>query len=131
MRQPTKLLTLVMAAAVALGGCGDDEGNAADSVGQETQEAAQDARAAAQDLWASVRTDAERLLDEIRTQDAPRFKEELLQRCRDALERLRQAQSDAVGQVEQLCTRIQETDVGNADAWGDIKREIDQLDPVP
>ena len=131
MRYRTKLCTLVMAAAVALAGCGDDDDTAADSVGQETQEAAQDARAAAQDLWASVRTDAERLLDEIRTQDAPRFKEELLQRCRDALERLRQAQSDAVAQVEQLCTRIQETDVGNADAWSDIKREIDQLDPVP
>ncbi len=131
MTHQTKLLSLVMAVAVASGGCGDDDNSAAESVGQGTQEAAQDARAAAQDLWASVRTDAERLLDEIRTENAPRFKEELLQRCRDALERVRQAQSGAAAVVEQLCSRIQETDVGSAGVWADIKREIDHLDPVP
>lgn len=130
MRYRARILTIVMAGALALTACGDDGDTATDNVEQQTQEAAQDARARAQDLWASVRTDAERLLDEIRTQDAPRFKEELLARCRDALERTREAQSEAAGRVEDLCNRIQETDVGNVDAWADIKREIDQLDPV-
>ncbi len=127
----TKIIAMVMAGALALVGCGDDGDTAADNVGQETQEAAQDARTAARDVWASFRTDVERLVDEIRTQDAPRVKEELLQRCRDALERLRQAGSDQVDRVEQLCDRVQETDVGNTSAWNDIRREIEQLNPVP
>lgn len=122
---------MLVAGALVLAGCGDDNGDTtADTVEQQAEEAAGNAREAAEDAWASVRTDAERLLDEIRTQDAPRFKEQLLQRCRDSLERLREAESDAAGRVEQLCTRIQETAVGNADAWADIKREIDQLDPI-
>lgn len=131
MSYPAKMVTMLVAGMLVFAGCGDDNGEATvDTVEQQAEEAAGDAREAAQDAWASVRTDAQRLLDEIRTQDAPRFKEQLLQRCRDSLERLREAESDAAGRVEQLCTRIQETDVGNADAWADIKREIDQLDPI-
>ncbi|HWC11729.1 MAG TPA: hypothetical protein VG455_10945 [Acidimicrobiales bacterium] len=124
-----KLETVILVGALTLAGCGDDNGETTvDTVEQQTEEAARDARAAAQDIWASVRTDAERLLDQIRTEDAPRFKEQLLERCRDALERLRKAESDAAGRVEDLCSRIQETDVTNADAWADIRREIDQVD---
>ncbi len=124
-----RILTVMLVGALTFTACGDDDGGTAtDAVEQQTEEAARDARAAAQDAWASLRTDAERLLDEIRTQDAPRVKEELLERCRDVLERLRRAESDATQRVEQLCSRIQETDVANADAWSDIKRQIDQLD---
>ena len=124
-----KILTVMLVGALTFVACGDDNGETmTDTIDPQTEEAAGDARDAARDAWASVRTDAERLLDEIRTQDAPRFKEELLERCRDALERLRQAGSDQADRVEQLCSRIQETDVANADAWADIKREVDQLD---
>ena len=129
MSHRTKIMTVVLVGVLAFGACGDDDGQTTtDTIEQQTEEAARDARAAAQDAWAALRTDAERLLDEIRTRDAPRVKEEVLERCRDALERLRKAESDAVDRVERLCSRIQETDVANADAWSDIKREIDQVD---
>ncbi len=124
----TRHLALLVAAIVLLVACGDGDADTAQDPPPQAEEVAQDASEATKDALASLRTDAERLLDEIRTQDAPRFKEELLERCRDALERLRQAESDAAQRAEQLCSRIQDTDVANADAWSDIKREIDQLD---
>ncbi len=130
MNYRTTIKVMLAISALFLVACGDDGDTATNGVGQQTEEAARDARDAAQDAWASVRTDAERLMDQIRTQDAPRLKEELLERCRDALERLRQAESERVGEVERLCDRIRDTDVSNTDAWADIRREIEQLDPT-
>ncbi len=122
-------VALAVAMTLALAACGDDNGETTtETVEQQTEQAARDARAAAQDAWASVRTDVERLLDEIRTQQAPKFKEEVLERCRDTLERLRKAESESTERVEQLCSRIEETDASNADAWNDIKREIGEVD---
>ncbi len=129
MNYRTPITVMVAVTALFFVACGEDGDTAGDSVEQQTEEAARDAREAAQDAWASVRTDAERLVDQIRTQDAPRLKEQLLDRCRDALERLRQAESDRAGEVDRLCNRIRETDVTSTDAWTDIKREIDQIDP--
>lgn len=121
---------MVAIAALSFVGCGDDGESAGTGVEQQTEEAASDARAAARDAWASVRTDAERLIDEIRTQDAPRLKEQLLDRCRDALERLRESGSDRADEVDRLCNRVRDTDVTNTDSWTDIRQEIDQLQPA-
>lgn len=125
----TVFTVLVTAVALLFVGCGDEGDTTAEDVEQQTEQAANDAQEAAQNAWASVRTDVERLMDQIRTQDAPRLKEQLLDRCRDALERLRQAESERAGDVDRLCDRIRATDVSNTDMWDEIKREIDQLDP--
>ncbi len=132
MTHRTRVSVLLAAATLLFAGCGDDGDNqtTVDNVEQETEQAADEARDAAQNAWASVRTDAERLVDQIRTQDAPRLKEQLLDRCRDTLERLRQAESERAGEVDRLCDRIRNTDVTSTDAWNDIKREIDQLEPT-
>lgn len=120
----------VAVAALFLVGCGDDGEATGNNVEQRTEEAADDARETARDVWASVRTDAERLIDEIRTRDAPRLKEQLLDGCRDALENLREAGSDRADDVDRLCNRVRDTDVTNTDVWSEIKREIDQLEPT-
>ena len=117
-------------AALFLVACGDDGEATGNDVEQRTEEAADDARETARDAWASVRTDAERLIDEIRTRDAPRLKEQLLDRCRDALENLRAAGVDRADDVDRLCDRVRDTDVTNTDVWSEIKREIDQLEPA-
>ncbi|MFP5377214.1 MAG: hypothetical protein ACLGIO_10615 [Acidimicrobiia bacterium] len=120
-------LMAVITLVTALGACGDDD---ADDVAREAEEAAQEAGEVAQDAWASLRTDAERLVDEIRTRNDPEAKDQLLDRCRDALEDLRQAESPDADRVAALCDRIQGTDVGDRDAWSDVEREISELDPT-
>ncbi|HVM02404.1 MAG TPA: hypothetical protein VM263_07005 [Acidimicrobiales bacterium] len=120
-------LVAVITLVAALGACGDDD---ADDVAREAEETAQQAGEAVQDAWASLRTDAERLVDEIRTRNDPEAKDQLLDRCRGALEELRQAESPDADRMAALCDRIQDTDVGDRDAWSDVEREISELNPT-
>lgn len=120
-------LVAVITLVTALGACGDDD---ADDVAREAEEAAQEVGEAAQDAWASLRTDAERLVDEIQTRNDPEAKQQLLDRCRDTLEELRQAESPDADRVAAVCDRIQDADVNDRDAWSDVEREISELDPT-
>lgn len=120
-------LMAVIALVTALGACGDDD---ADDLAREAEETAEEAGEAVQDAWASLRTDAERLVDEIQTRNDPEAKEQLLDRCRDTLEELRQAESPESDRVAAMCDRIQDTDVNDRDAWSDVEREISELDPT-
>ncbi|MGH9151603.1 MAG: hypothetical protein ACRD03_04155 [Acidimicrobiales bacterium] len=120
-------LMAVITLVAALGACGDDD---ADDVAREAEETAQEVGQAAQDARASLRTDAERLVDEIQTRNDPEAKQELLDRCRDTLEELRQAESPDAERVAATCDRIQDADVNDRDAWSDVEREISELDPT-
>ncbi len=121
------LVALLVGAAVVLPAC--DDNDTAQDVREQTEEVAEDAAAAAQDAWASLRTDAERLVDEIQTRNDPMAKERLLERCRDALEELRKAESDQADRAEQVCDRIRDTDVNDRDAWSDVKDRIEDINP--
>lgn len=109
-----------------LGGCdsGDVDTEATrgtiEQVGSEVQEAARNA-------MASLRTDIERFTDDIQTRNAPEAKKQLLDRCRDTLERLRKANSDSADRVSGICDRIEDTDVKDSSAWEEIKREVEQI----
>ncbi len=125
-----KHLVMLMAPVLLLVACGDEDADMAqDRVSPQTEQAAQDAKAAARDALASLRTDAERFVNELQSTDAPKAKQALLDKCRDVLEKLRKENSDAVAQTERACERIQETDVSNRDAWEQIKSEIARLNP--
>lgn len=125
-----KQLVMLMAAVLLLGACGNEDADTAqDQVPPQAEETAQDARAAARDALASLRTDAERFVDELQTSDAPRAKQALLDKCRDALEKLRMENSDLVDEAERACERIQGTELTNRDAWEQIKNEIARLNP--
>lgn len=106
--------------------CGDD-GVDTEATPDTVEERAREARQEAENAFASWRTDAERLLDEIRTQGAPEVKQTMLDRCRDALENLRQADSPNADRVDELCNRIQATDVKDAAAWQQVRDAVAQL----
>lgn len=115
--------------AIALGmlfvACGDDVDTEAT---QDTvEEATRDARNETENAFANLRTEAERLMDEFQTRNAPEAKQQLLDKCRDALERLRKANSDQAGRVDSLCNRIRDTEPSNAAVWREVKDEIAKL----
>jgi hypothetical protein len=123
-------LAFLVIAAVG-GGCSEETENeareTATSLGQEARDAAGDLREAAGDAWASLRTDSERLVDEIQTRNDPKAKQDLLDRCRDSLEKLRRSNSDSAERVDRLCTRIRDTDVNAREAWNDVRRDINEI----
>jgi len=127
MRTRRAVLGIVLAFALVSGACGDDVDT--EATRDTVAESAQDAREAAENAFAELRTQGERLVDEVRTRNAPEAKEQLLDRCRDALERLRKAESDRADQVDALCNRIRDADVENDDRWGEIKDELSRLNP--
>lgn len=119
------------ATAVSLGlflaGCSDAD-VAPEGTSDTIEDVADDARQRAEEAFASLRTDAERVVDELQTEQAPQAKDELLERCRDALERLREADSEATDRVGQICDRIRDTDVSDADAFNTIRQEINEIE---
>lgn len=115
----------------ALAACNaEDEQDLRDTgrdVQQQTRELSEDARRESSDAWASLRTDGERLVDQVQTRNDPESKQQLLDRCRDTLERLRKAGSPRAGQVDDLCTAIRAADVSNDSVWDGIRQRFNQL----
>jgi vacuolar-type H+-ATPase subunit H len=106
-----------------------DAANAAQQQAQQSGVNVQDLRQQARAAWASVRVDSERLIDQIQTRNDPRAKQDLLDRCRNAQERLKTSNADANAErVNELCDRIRATDVNNATAWDDIRTQFQRLD---
>lgn len=127
MRWKRHIGAALLGVAVMVGACTQEE---AEDVGQRVGEATEDAIAAAQDAWATLRTDADRLVDKIKTDDDSQAKEELLERCRDAVEKLRKAESDQAERLDEVCDRIRDTDASNSDSsWDEIKNRIEELSP--
>ena len=124
MRSRILLATMIPLAAAVTGCSSDDVGTATrDTV----EERAGDAQEAARDGLAGLRTDVERLIDDVQARNAPEVKEQLLDRCRDALERLRRASSESADRVQKLCDRIRDADITNEAVWNDIKQEVEQI----
>ena len=120
----------VLLIAIALGmlfvACGDNDVDT-EATRDTVEDATRDAREEAENAFATLRTEGERLLDEFQTRNAPEVKQQLLDRCRDALERLRKANSDQADRVDSLCNRIRETDPSNTPVWGEVRDEIAKL----
>ncbi len=123
-RRVAGMIAIVLAALFAA--CADNDADP-EATRDSVEDAGRDVREEAEDAFASLRTDGERLLDEIQTRNAPEAKERLLNQCRDVLERLRQADSEHVDRVDALCNRIRETDPADASVWREVKDEISNL----
>lgn len=117
--------TALVLLGAACGGNGNDLETTQSSVAQ----ASDSARSQAEDAFASLRTDAERFVDQIRTRNSPEIKQELLKQCRDIEERLRKADSPDAGRVDKICNRIRDTDPSDDKVWSDIRKEINELRP--
>lgn len=127
MRTRRAVLGIVLAFALVSGACGDDVDT--EATRDTVAESAEDAREAAENAFAELRTQGERLVDEVQTMNAPEAKEQLLDRCRDALERIRKAEYNRADQVDSLCNRIRDAEVENDDQWREIKDELSRLNP--
>ena len=91
MRGRSGVIGVLLALAMLSVACGDDINTeeTRDTVADMTEES----REAAEIAFAELRTQGERLVDQIETRNAPEAKEDLLNRCRVALERLRKAEA--------------------------------------
>ncbi len=125
MRGRRAVLGVLLALAMLSVACGNDVDTeeTRDTVAETTEEAEE----VAEDAFAELRTQGERLVDQIETRNAPEAKDELLNRCRDALERLRKAESESADRVDSLCDRIRDADVEDEELWRDIKEELGKL----
>ena len=125
-RSRSALIVIVIALGTLFAACGDNDVDT--EATQDTVETAtRDAREETENAFATLRTEAERLVDEFQTRNAPEAKQRLLDQCRDARERLRRANSDQVGRVDSLCNRIRDTDPSNASLWREVRDEISKL----
>lgn len=132
-RRLVRSLLVLTVISVLVAGCGNGDGaqeaeDTARDVAESAKDRAQGAAESLEDGWATLRTEAEGLIDDISTRHDPEAKKQLLEKCRERLEDLRQADSDDVGRVESLCDRIRDTDVDAGEAWTEIKDEIDNID---
>jgi len=125
-RSRSALLVTVIALGTLLAACGDNDVDT-EATQDTVENATSDARQEAEKAFATLRTEAERLVDQFQTRNAPEAKQRLLDECRDALERLRRADSNQVGRVESLCDRIRDTDPSNASLWREVRDEITKL----
>ena len=125
----TRLLAVgLLIGAVAGVACSDDGSVDTDRARDQAQQTQQDVSKEAKDAWASLRTDGERLIDEVQTRNDPAAKQRLLDQCRDVLERMRQNDNASADRVETFCNRVRDADPNAEGAWNQIKAEFEALD---
>lgn len=133
-------VAIALALALLLAGCGGDDngGQATDGARDDVERVAEDVREGAEDAasaaaeqlrtgWASLETNAERLVDRIKTEGDAEAKQELLDQCRDRLQDARAAGSDQADRIESLCDRVRDTDANAGDTWDEIRKEIEDI----
>ena len=118
------IASVATAFTLVLTGCGSEDVDT-DAV---VEDAGEDARAQAEEALADLRAEAEEALDEMPTPEAPDVKQELLDRCRDALESMRDADMQTADSVQQICDRIEGADLSDMDVWNEIQQEIEDLE---
>ena len=114
------------------GQASDDTQGGVERVAEDVREGAEDAASAAAERlrtgWASLETNAERLVDRIKTDGDSEAKQELLDDCRDRLQDARAAGSDQADRIEGLCDRVRDTDVNAGDTWDEIRKQIEDIE---
>lgn len=123
---PKTLIIAIFALAGVLTGCSSEDVDT-EATRDTIEQAGGNVQDAARESLAGLRTNAERLVDDIQTRNAPEAKQQLLDRCRDALERLRRAGSKDADRVAGICERIQNSDIENRPVWDEIKQEIEKI----
>jgi len=121
------LAALLLAGAVVGAACESDGSVNSEQAESRARDAVGTVRNQAEDAWASLRTDGERLIDNVQTRNDPEAKQQLLDRCRDAEERLRENDSRNADRVNEFCDNVRDADPNNSDAWNRIKSEFETL----
>ena len=113
--------TALLVGAVALAACDDGSNVTADQAQDRINETSEDIEPQANDIWAGLRTDGERLIDEIQTRNDPEAKDRLLDRCRDVEEQLRESENTNADRVNEFCDDIRDADPEDNSVWNEIK----------
>ncbi len=106
------LLPLLVIGMIAVAACEDD---AADTGGRESN-VRQETRSVLQEL----RTELDRGID-------PQRKENLVERCANALARLRAANDPQADRMANFCDSLEDTDPNTPAAWDDIRNRLNEL----
>ena len=122
-----RLLTALLLLGAVVGVACDSDDTDTDAAQQQVREASQNIRQEAREAWAGLRADGDQLVDRVQTRNDPNAKQELLDKCRDAQERLKKEDASGAGQVESFCNKVRDTDVNNNSAWNDIKNQLKDL----
>jgi|SRR5215217_2589614 len=117
-------LLLVAATGVA---CSEEDKTDSSSVKATVQDAANQVKQQTKDAWASLRTDGDRLIDNVQTRNDPQAKQQLLDKCRDTVEKLRKDDSANADRVNTFCNKIRDTDPNTQSAWTEIKSQFNEL----
>ncbi len=120
-RRLLRLLSALLLVGAVVGVACEDENMGS---GQDTSDRLQ---REARESWAGLRTDGERLLDDVQARNDPETKKRFLDRCRDTEERLRKAKDANADAVNEFCDKVRDADVNNTTAWDELKREWQEL----
>ena len=113
-------LPLLLIGAVVAAGCTEGDERAAEKTAKDAQQEAKDA-------WAELRTEGERLVDRVQRSNDAEAKQELLTRCRNVLERLRNVNDPNAGRVENYCDSIEATNPKDSTNWDTIRQRLREL----
>jgi len=108
-------------------GCSDDGTVDTDKAKDQANQASQSIKKETRDAWATMRTDGNRLVDQVQTRNDPEAQRQLLENCRKSVEQMRKNDAPNSDQVNRLCDRIRDTDVKNSNAWNEIKTQFNDL----
>ncbi len=117
---PRLLVTLLLLGAIVAVACENETTGSGQDASDRIQREAREG-------WASLRTDGERLLDDVQARNDPEAKKRFLDRCRDTEERLRTAKDANADAVNEFCDKVRDADVNNTTAWDELRREWQQL----
>jgi hypothetical protein len=118
---------LFLVSAIVMVAC--DGGNDVDTeqAQDRVNQTADDVRGRANDVWADLRTDGERLIDDVQTRNDPEVKDRLLDRCRDAEEKLRKDDNPNADRVNEFCDDIRDANPDDSSAWNAIRTRFEEL----
>lgn len=105
-------VSLLMAlGAAVIAGCDDDT-----SAGVSGREAQQETRRTLEDLRTEISGDV-----------TPERKQQMLQRCRTAVDRLRRSDDPQADRLADFCQSLEATNPDTPAAWNDIRARLDEL----
>ena len=123
-RMLPRLLAAALVALSVVGiACSDDGTVDTDKA----RDQAQSIRKETRDAWASMRTDGDRLVDQIQTRNDASAKQQLLDNCRKSVEEMRKNDAPNADQVNKFCDKVRDTDVSNRSGWDDVKNQFREL----
>lgn len=123
-----RLVGALLLVGVTAGIACSDEGTVdQDKARDQANQASQTIQKETRDAWATLRTDGDKLVDQIQTRNDPEAKKQLVDQCRSTVEQMRKNDAPNADRVNTFCDQVRDTDTNNNDAWNKVKTELKDL----